>query len=80
MRVINNTTFCTAKKTHYGTAVRREGDNVSLFMVIDMFVGDGHVRLVNLASGKVLKIPEEEQLIIIGAAYVEIESGSDGFI
>ena len=78
MRVINNTTLATAKSTNYGTAVRRKGDDVGLFMVIDMFVGDGHVRLVNLASGKVLKVPEDEEVILVENAYVEVESS--GFI
>ena len=74
MRVAKGIHRTAAKKAHYGAAVRY-GNGDELYIVIDMFVGDGYVRIVNLASGKVLKVPENDDVILIENAYVEIEDG-----
>lgn len=79
MRVVNNTTTSIAKRAHYGSAVRRPGDNTSLFIVVDMFTGDKNVRLVNLATGCIVKVPDEEELTLVENAFVEVEHGH-GFI
>jgi hypothetical protein len=74
MKVLSNTHTRLAKKTNYGTAVRREGNATSLFIVLDMFTGDKNVRLVNLETGCLVKVPDDEELIIMENAYVEIEN------
>lgn len=79
MRVNNNLHKQTVTGVHYGAAIRRKGDETSLFIVTDLFTGDEHVRIVNLENGKLLKIPKEEEVTIVSNAFIEVEN-SNGFI
>ena len=79
MQVVNNIHRQTVKKVPHGDAVRRQktdcNDADDLYIVIDMFVGDGNVRIVNLATGVIVKIPENEQVLLVEHAYVGVEDG-----
>jgi len=83
MRVVNNIRRQTLKKVHYGDAVRRQrtgcNDADDLYMVVDFFVGDNNVRLVNLATGAIVKVPEDEEVLLVEHAYVEVEN-PNGYI
>ena len=80
MRVVNNILTKTAKSTDYGTAVRRVGETAaSLYMVVDIFTGDSNVRLANLATGAIIKVPDDETLIIVDNAYIDIDNGEEHF-
>lgn len=72
MRVVNNTLKRRVNAVPYGDTVRREGDD-ALYIVVDFFVGDGSVRLVDLETGKVLKIPNAEEVVIVENTYIEFE-------
>lgn len=83
MRVVNNIHRKTLKKVPYGDAVRRQrtgsNDADDLYMVVDFFVGDGNVRLANLKTGVIVKVPENEEVLLVEHAYVEVED-RNGFI
>ena len=85
MRVIDNIHKQLIKKVPYGDAIRRQKVDKNdlnaddLYMVVDFFVGDGNVRIVNLASGVVVKVPEDEEVLLVERAYVEVES-HNGYI
>lgn len=79
MRVVNNILTKTAKSTNYGTAVRRVGETANLYIVVDFFTGDSNVRLVNLATGKIIKVPDDEILTIVDNAYIDIDNGEEHF-
>lgn len=79
MRVNNNLHKQSVTSVHYGAAIRRKGDEASLFIVTDLFTGDDCVRIVNLENGKLLKIPKDEEVTIVSNAYIEVEN-NNGFI
>jgi hypothetical protein len=73
MRVVNNIHRKRVKAVPYGDTVRRENSS-ALFMVVDFFVGDGNVRIVDLANGRITKIPEDEQVVLVEHTYVDYDS------
>ena len=85
MRVVDNIQRRAVKKVAFGDAVRRQNTGKNdlnaddLYIVVDFFVNDNNIRIVNLASGAVVKIPEDEEVLLVEHAYVEVES-RNGYI